>query len=189
MNAEVGKKRRPKADERALQLRSVYWPDLQEDSLWHRLKYDGYVSVPRTLPILMNIIDSLSKRRPAGRTYAGLWYRTRDESMVIIENPMSLAYEAGFSGERAVTTWRQRMQTLQSLGLIDSKPGSSGDFHYVLIFNPHKVIWQLKPRIQSRVFMQLHDRAIEIGADDMRPPEAIVEDVPLKKRVKKSKAA
>jgi hypothetical protein len=79
---------------------------------------------------------------------------------------MSLAFEAGFSGERAVTTWRQRMQSVLDLGFIDAKPGSSGDFHFVLLYNPHWVVWRLKAKIQPQAFMQLADRAVDIGAMD-----------------------
>lgn len=79
---------------------------------------------------------------------------------------MSLAFEAGFSGERAVTTWRQKMQSLVDLGFIDARAGSSGDFHFVLVYNPHWVVWKLKTRIQEQAFMQLADRAVDIGAAD-----------------------
>jgi hypothetical protein len=159
-------KRVSKGKERALSMRAQNWPEIPEQHLWNRTKCHGYTTVPRTLALIMSVIDNLSKNHPAGRTYFGLWCRTYDESVVIIENPMSMAFEAGFSGERAVTTWRQRMQTLQELGFIDSAPGSSGDFHFVLLYNPHWVVWRLKPRIQPQTFMQLMDRAVDIGAKD-----------------------
>jgi hypothetical protein len=156
-----------KGKERALQMRTQNWPQVPETYLWNRSRCHGYTTVPRTISMLMNIIDSLSKNHPAGRTYFGLWCRTYDEAVVIIENPMSMAFEAGFTGERAVTTWRQRMQALKKLGFIDAKPGSSGEFHFVLLLNPHFVVWHLKPKIQEQTFMQLYDRAVDIGAKDM----------------------
>ena len=163
-------KRISKAVERALRVRATHWPNVAEEELWHRKRCDGYTSIPRTLPILMSIIDSQTKNQPAGRTYFGVWARAFDESVVIIENPMSLAFEAGFSGERAVTTWRQRMQALKTMGFIDACKGSWGNFHFVLLRNPHKVVWKLKSKIQPQLFMQLEDRAIEIGAKDMAAP-------------------
>jgi hypothetical protein len=167
MSAASTAKRISKGKERALQMRAQNWPDVPEAHLWNRSKCHGWTTIPRTIALIMNIIDTLSKNQPAGRTYFGLWCRTYDESVVIIENPMSMAFEAGFSGERAVTTWKQRMQTLWDLGFIDAKPGSSGEFHFVLLYNPHWVAWQLKPKIQAQSFMQLMDRAVDIGAKDM----------------------
>jgi hypothetical protein len=164
--------RTSKAQEKAAAFRNAYWPKVEDEQLWHRKRCDGYGTQPRTMPIVMNIIDSLSKNQPAGRVYLGLWARAFDESLLVIENPASLAAESGFTGERAVTTWRQRMATLQNLGFIDAKPGSSGDFHYVLIFNPHRVVWALKDQIQEGLFRQLWERAIDIGARDMKPPPA-----------------
>src|SRR5690606_37948711 len=154
---------------------------------WHRKRCHGFITIPRTLPLIMNIIDTLSKARPAGPTYFGLWSRTYDESLVILENPMLAAFEAGFSGERAVTTWKQRMRTLVELGFIRTKPGSAGDFHYVLLLNPHRVVWSLKDKIQPQLFMQLHDRALDIGAKDMRPPPTPLEAVAKSKKKAKSK--
>ena len=166
-------------------MRAENWPSVSEANLWNRSKCQGYTTVPRTLAAVMNIIDSLSKNQPAGRTYFGLWCRTYDESVVIIENPMSLAFEAGFSGERAVTTWRQRMQTLLDLGFIDARPGSSGDFHFVLLYNPHWVVWKLKAKIQTQAFMQLIDRAVDIGAKDLLEFKPVTE--PPKKAQKHAK--
>ena len=165
-----------KAQEKAIAFRSAYWPEVTDESLWHRKRCDGYTTIPRTMPILMSIIDSLSKNRPAGRAYLGLWARAFDEALLVIENPASLAAESDFSGERAVSTWRQRMRTLKELGFIDAKPGSAGEFHYVLIFNPHRVVWKLKDRIQEGLFRQLWERAIDIGARDMQPPASEAEE-------------
>ena len=161
-------KRISKGKERALQMRAENWPEVPSEHLWNRTSHDGYTTIPRTLALVMTIIDNLTKNQPAGRTYFGLWCRTYDESVVIIENPMSLAFEAGFTGERALTTWRQRMQSLLDLGFIDARPGSSGPFHYVLLFNPHWSVWRHKPLIQSQTFSQLLDRALDIGATDLR---------------------
>jgi hypothetical protein len=111
------------------------------------------------MPLVMNIIDALTKNKPAGSTYFVMWCRTFDHSLLVIDNPMTLAVEAGFSGERALSTWKDRMRSLVELGFIDAKEGSAGPFHYVLLLNPHKVVWQLKGRIQEGTFRQLQTRA------------------------------
>lgn len=156
-----------KGKERVLKLRAAHFPEVTDEQLWHRKRNHGFTTLPRTLPIIMNIIDAQSKNKPAGRTYLGLWMRTFDEAFIIIENPMSFAAEAGFTGERAITSWKDRMTKLKDLGFIDARPGSSGDFHYVLLFNPHKVVRALRNDISQRYFMQIIDRAAEIGATDM----------------------
>lgn len=167
MNTKQLAVRRSKAQEKSLKLREEYWPGLKDDDLWDRKKHQGFTTIPRTMPLFMNIIDSLSKNQPAGQAYFVLWCRAFDESLVIIENPSVFAAECGFTGERALTTWRKRMRTLQELGFIDCKEGSSGSFHYVLLLNPHTVAQKLKKQIQEGLFRQLLDRAFDIGAKDM----------------------
>lgn len=166
MNEIQKKKRRSKMEEKAAKLRKDFWPKIKDEDLWDRLRNDGYTTVPRTMPLIMDIIDSLSKNQPAGQAYFVLWCHVFYESFVDIPNPLVFAAETGFSGERALTTWKQRMKTLQELGFIDAKEGASGDFHYVLILNPHIVIQKLKDRIQEFRFRQLYDRALNIGAKD-----------------------
>jgi hypothetical protein len=160
-------KRKSKAQEKTLRLREEFWPELKENDVWDRKKQNGYTTVPRTMPLLMAIIDSLSKNQPAGQAYFVLWCHVFDESVLTIENPEIFASETGFSGERKLSTWKQRMKTLQELGFIDAKKGGSGDYHYVLIPNPHVVVRKLKNRIPESLYRQLYDRAFDIGAKDM----------------------
>jgi hypothetical protein len=170
MNPFVAKKV-SKAQEKAKALRDSCWPELDEKKLWNRNSVSGFTAIPRTLPLIMNIIDAQTKNKPAGMTYFVMWCRTFDHSMLVIDNPGTLAFEAGFTGERALSTWKDRMKSLVDLGFIDAKAGPAGPFHYVLLFNPHKVVWDLKGGIQESTFRQLQTRAIEIGAKDMEPHE------------------
>ncbi len=165
-----------KAQEKAKALRDSVWPDLDEQMLWNRKSVSGFTTIPRTMPLIMNIIDALTKNKPAGSAYFVMWCRTFDHSLLVIDNPMTLAVEAGFSGERALSTWKDRMRSLVQLGFIDAKEGPSGPYHYVLLFNPHKVVWDLKGKIQESTFRQLQTRAIEIGAKDMQPAQLTAKD-------------
>jgi hypothetical protein len=174
-NAAAAKKI-SKAQEKAKALRDSVWPDLDEQMLWNRKSVSGFTTIPRTMPLIMNIIDALTKNKPAGSAYFVMWCRTFDHSLLVIDNPMTLAVEAGFSGERALSTWKDRMRSLVELGFIDAKEGPSGPYHYVLLFNPHKVVWDLKGKIQESTFRQLQTRAIEIGAKDMQPVQQTAED-------------
>lgn len=167
MNDKQQAVRRSKAQEKALKLREEYWPSLPEGELWDRKMHRGFTTIPRTMPQVMNIIDSLSKNQPAGSTYFVLWCRAYDEALVVVDTPSALAAESGFTGERALTTWRQRMRALQELGFIDCKEGATGPFHYVLLKNPHTIVKRLKEKIQDGLYRQLLDRALDIGAKDM----------------------
>ena len=115
------------ADKR-LGLRSKIWPDLDEDKLWLRTRAKGFTTIPRTLPLVLRILDSLSRGRPLSSVYLDLWARVHDECIVQISNPRERAFYSGFSGQRAVLVWRERMQKLADLGFIDAKPGANGPF-------------------------------------------------------------
>lgn len=165
-NGKQASTKRLKMAERAEKQREVLFPEVQQVWLWHRKKNDGFITIPRTLPIVMEVIDSLSKSQPAGHTYFGVWCRSPDHSVVTIENPAIFASEAGFKGERAVDTWRRRMKTLRDLRFILTKEGPAGDFHYVLLLNPNMVIEHLKAegKVQDGLYAKFLDRTLEIGS-------------------------
>lgn len=151
--------------ERAEQQMLLHFPDAPEAFIWHRKTNDGYTTIPRTLPIAMQAIDAQTKGQPAGHTLFCLWARSPDHPLLTIENPATFAAEAGFTGERAVDTWRRRMKELQKLGFLANKPGASGDFHYVLLINPNVAIESLhdKGQVQTAIYARFKDRLIDIG--------------------------
>jgi hypothetical protein len=171
------KTRRNKAKENTLQMRKHLWPDLNESDLWLRedRTRKGYTTMPRTIPLFMNLISDVSKHvtggkaMPAGRSYLVLWCRVFDEGFLKIDNEAAAALEAGYSGERNVTTWREHMRVLQELGFIDSKEGPAGPLQYILIFNPYRVVKALKAKgwVQQSSYTALFQRATDIGATDL----------------------
>lgn len=170
LNQQQKKKRKSKAHRNMLKLRKQLWPDLDTASLWDRNINDGYSSIPRTLSLITNMIDDLSKKHtgkslPAGKTYFGLWCRVWDENMLVIENEAIYAVEAGYRGERNASTWRAHMKVLQELGFISVKPGAYGPYNYVLILNPYLVLKGLQDKIPVADYQLLLQRSIEIGAD------------------------
>jgi hypothetical protein len=111
-----------------------------EPWLWHRLANKGFATIPKTMPIILQIMDDLSNGRPVSPTYLGLWCDTWDNSMVNVSKHNEMAHAAGFTGQRAAYTWAGRIKILQDLQFIDVKPGKSGPISHVLIWNPHRVI-------------------------------------------------
>ncbi|WP_439536550.1 hypothetical protein [Methyloversatilis sp.] len=154
-----------KMSERAQQQLELHFPSFESVWLWTRKQNDGYTTLPRTLPYAMQAIDDQSKGQPAGHALFCLWARSPDHPLVTIENPATFAAEVGFSGERAVDTWRRRMKRLQELKFICAKKGPSGDFHYVLLLNPNvavEAMWR-KKIVQTDLYSRFVNRLTEVG--------------------------
>ena len=149
-------------------LRREMWPEITDADLWSTSNNAGYAQIPRTMPILMSIIDDLSNGKPCGQTYFSLWCRSFDGAFLEIENPMPLAVESGFSGERCLTTWKKRMEILKDFGFIDYHKDNSGVLRYILIPNPYFVVKKLKEKIQQQRYVQFISRASEIGAKEVQ---------------------
>jgi hypothetical protein len=155
--------------------RNALWPNA-EPHLWDRKANKGFATIPKTMPLVLQIMDELSKGKPLSATYLGLWCATWDNSMVNVAKHQEMAHGAGFSGQRAEYTWQGRMHLLRDLSFIDIKPGKSGPISHVLIWNPHHVIRRHHQRktlgLVEATYNALLDRALDIGAKDM------VDDLP-----------
>lgn len=167
--------RRPtKYIKRILDLREKLWPDIGEDQYWSRKIYDGFVTIPRTLPLIMSIIDDLTKGSPASSTYFELWCRAYDEMYVSLSKSKELAFHSGFVGQRAERTWAERIRRLDELGFISVKSGSAGLLSHAVILNPHLVVKKLyadgSSGIMESKFNALIERGNEIGAQDLDLP-------------------
>lgn len=164
---------RPKARsilQRQLDTRRKLWPALDRRSLW-TTESDGWVPTPRLMPLIMSIMDDMAgKGVPVSRTYLELWSRVRvEESFIALNRPEEMAFHAGFEGQRALRTWKDRMHRLAALGFIDIKAGPLGELSYALILNPFHVLKraQLAGSIQDAKWQALIVRANEVGASDI----------------------
>lgn len=159
-----------KIGEKTLAMRKQLWPKIDDDILWHRKRKTGYTTIPRGMSYIMQIMDYMSSGKPVSQTYLPLWCHTYDEYMITIANPRIMAFESGFTGQRAEATWKGRMKILEELGFIKSKPGASGTYNYVLILNPYTVIKKIKEEgrmIPEHMYNALLERTKEIGATDL----------------------
>jgi hypothetical protein len=167
-----------KIAQKQLALRNRLWPGLQEGLLWHRRLSHGFTNIPRTMPLMMSIMDDLSKGKPVSAAYLDLWCRAFDESFVVLSRSREMAFHAGFDGQRGERTWRERIKILAELSFISLKEGPSGPMSYALIHNPYLVIkWhhaQKTPGLVEAKYSALLERALEIGAADLddEPPAA-----------------
>ena len=160
-------------------LRARLWPDLSEDELWDHKKFGGFTSIPRTMPIILSIINDLTKGTPASSTYLELWCRAFPEMYVSLAKPDEHAFYSGFIGQRARRTWMDRIRKLRDLGFIYVAEGSAGELSHSVIINPHIALKRLKerkqPGLSTAKYNALIERANDIGATDvdhdpMAPP-------------------
>ena len=154
---------------RQLLARAKLWPNVNDAMLWN-IDNDGWVSLPRVMPLMMSIMDDLSdKGFPVSRAYLEMWARLRDEQFLTLNRPEEMAFHAGFDGQRALRTWKDRVQRLANLGFIGLVPGPLGDLSYAVFFNPYHVIKRayLNKKVQERKWQALVVRANEIGAFDL----------------------
>lgn len=154
---------------RQLELRKQLWPQYGDDDLWLRTVRNGFTTIPRTLPLIFQIMDYLSKGKPVSATYFDLWCRTYDECFVVLNKPTEMAFNSGFAGQRAIQTWQNRVSMLNKLGFISTQPGLSGPLSYALILNPYKVIKEhyRTQNVPANLYNPLLERAVEIGANDL----------------------
>lgn len=165
-NSKQASAKRLKMHERAQQQMDIHFPNFAPAWIWRRSTNDGYSTIPRSLPIAMQAIDAQSKGQPAGHTLFCLWARSPDHPVVTIDSPAIFASEAGFMGERAVDTWRKRMKKLRELCFIQTKPGASGEFHYVLLTNPNAAVEAMRigNLVRDELYSRFVDRLADIGA-------------------------
>ncbi len=158
---------------RNIKTRKRLWPKMKDDLLWdwdvEAVK--GFATIPRTLPYFFKIMDDLSLHKPVSSTYFALWCRLWDSSGLIkIKNPTSLAGESGFSGQRAVSTWRSRMKILEKWGFIKTKPLGNEMYGYVFLVSPYYVVKKLfnaKKYTDEGWYNALWERAQDIKATDL----------------------
>ncbi|WP_394764172.1 hypothetical protein [Phenylobacterium sp.] len=155
-----------------LALREQLWPGMGPN-LWHRLANKGFATIPKTMPLILRIMDEMTKGAPVSSTYLTLWCSTWDNGFVQHIKPDEMAYASGFGGQRGEHTWVGRIKKLQELQFIDLKAGKSGPVTYALIHNPHLIMqWhyaEKTPGLTEASYSALIERALDVGAMDMFP--------------------
>jgi len=99
------------------QIRDSLWPD-SASLVWDRRKEKGFCTIPRTLALILTLIDHLQKGKDASRVYFDLWCRAFDDYLIEVSDEEALAYSAGYTSGRNVRTWRERILVLEKFGLI-----------------------------------------------------------------------
>jgi hypothetical protein len=158
---------------RQLALRDQLWPDVGH-YLWRRSVHNGHTTIPRTMPLVLKIMDEMTKGAPVSSTFLALWCSSLDNSFVSLSKPAELAAASGFGGQRGEHTWMGRIKKLQELRFIDIRAGKAGPMSHAIIWNPHFVIrWHQHnktPGLTEESFASLLEWALDAGAKDMIEP-------------------
>lgn len=170
--------------ENEIDLRNSMWPDA-EDRLWHRKAYGGFITIPKTMPLLGRLMDEMSKNYPVSATYYALWAWTWDNNAFLRLNKLDeLAFAAGFSGQRGVRTLQDRLKRLEALGFVELKAAGNNKMAFAFLPNPHTVIFkhfdaltspsataadkELARGLQEATFNAFLARAQELGCKDVK---------------------
>jgi hypothetical protein len=174
--AKRGKARkRRKAEETARAVRALHWPQIKEEQLWLlNGERGGFAQVPRTLSLFSELIIKQAVKKKtgvssaAGTTYNVLWMHTQGQGISKIENETDAALEAGYGGERGVTTFRKHMRVLKDLGFVDYIEESRGRVRWVLMLNPYIVLKELFAQglVEKKDYAAMLERASAIGSAD-----------------------
>ena len=62
MNTKQTITRAAKIQKKKKALRKQLWGDIDPDTIWNRKLNDGYTTIPRTMPIVFQIMDDLSEK-------------------------------------------------------------------------------------------------------------------------------
>jgi hypothetical protein len=125
-------------------LRKTHWPN---EDVWLGGKDEtGWFSVPRTLPLILDLLDSkpVSGSSRPSTTYLELLSRHWGEGVVEMKHEGQHAYGAGHHGNRAIRTWREHMQILEDNGFIKTLSIGGQEFGYVLIVHPTIVVERMR---------------------------------------------
>lgn len=127
------------------QRREEFWPN---EDVWTGENEKGFFMAPRTLSLIIALLDSkkISGSLDPGKVYFELWTRHIDSGLIELGTEASHAYAAGYTGSRAIRTWRERMRVLEKHGFIKIQSIGNEVYKYVLLVHPTLAIQQLRQK-------------------------------------------
>jgi len=135
--------------DKELSLRDSMWPGA-EKRLWHPKPHGGFITIPKTLPFLGRMMDEMSKNFPVSETYNALWCWTWDNNAFTRLNRMDeMAFAAGFTGQRGVRTFQDRLKRLEAMGFVELKAAGNSKMAFAYLPNPHVVMFHLYDALTS----------------------------------------
>ena len=171
----MGRRRQNDADRKRETLRDNLWPGADK-WIWNPSDADtvGFATIPRLIPLILHLLKELSGGRSGdpSTVYLDLWCRDFGQGIIPVNDEQEFAFAAGYDGNRAVRTWRERMYSLVELGFILAKQEGNREFGQVLLLNPIAVAAKLRDeeKVSDEWWTSFVRRANDIGAKIPKKP-------------------
>jgi hypothetical protein len=142
----------------------------------------GWCQMPRTVPMIASLLDSIAGKDKPGKLYVTLWSYAFADGFVEIPDPARVALEAGYVTKRGERTFEERMRQLRDLEFIQAQPLGNREFGFVLLLDPHRAVMHLasqKPEAISPAWWSAFvARCTTIGINLTSPTPAPTVEVP-----------
>ena len=173
-------KTRTTGSARRLAARQEFWPN---EIAWTGDNEKGWFRAPRTLPLLLALIASktVSGSADPTRVYLELLARHVDEGVVLMAADEDHAFAAGYTGERGVRSWRERMKVLERAGVIRTRGMGARRYAYVLLVHPSVFVAKLRElkKVDEEWFEAYRHRQLDTGEVSLAYPDAVAPAAPF----------
>lgn len=157
--------------------REQLWPG-SEDRVWPpQDTTGGWAKISRIVPLVLTAIDKSGLRKKSedvARTYIELLCRNMDVGFVEVPDEDEAAVMTGFSGNRRVRTWRDRVFALQRLHLIEIDVVGGRKIGAILMLDPREALeWMRREKkILDPLWKLVQKRYSEVLSIDIGDPAA-----------------
>lgn len=133
------------AELRREKIREQFFP---KDDLWTSLKEVGWFPAPRTLPLILSLLDSkaISDSKSLSLVFLELLSRHRSDGVIEMSTEADHAFAAGYEGSRGRRTWQERMKKLEEIGFIRIQKVGNEAYKYVAIVHPTTAVQKLRDK-------------------------------------------
>ena len=97
---------------------------MPDEETWSSKKAGGFWQAPRSLPLILSLIDNLAKGKDCSRVYVDLWPGTSAMAVVEIRERGGECSLLRVHGQRARRSWLERIDVLQDHGFVRTLLGA-----------------------------------------------------------------
>jgi hypothetical protein len=154
------------AEGKRADLRAQQFPSENPAELWTGKNEKGFFIAPRTLPLILRLIKKLADKAIDPTTaYIDLLSRHMGAGIVEMGAEEDHAFSAGYGGNRASRTWRDRMKALEELGFIKVRGRGPRAYGYALLIHPALAVERLRDagRVPDDWWEVYVSRQMEVG--------------------------